>query len=303
MNVSCNLNTNTKPVPKTIEALMDENDIKLSEYGNCYYLEKNDKVIKISNSHKMYIKTLMRFFEIHFDAVENQYVDGKYLVDFSKPKKHKIIGFDLFEVYCPSLAETFETASQYLEYANLKDGDVVLDLGSYSGLTSILFSQSVGINGKVISLEPDELNYSCLLKNVLQMKDTSNIECLNAAVWKETGKLKFSTEQSMGSSAVTIVGERGLLKYVDCFTLNDIACKYNLEKVDFIKCDIEGAEAFIFEDEAFFSKYKPKILLETHIVEGKFCDDICIEKLRKYGYNHKPINQNGLESPLIEFSI
>ena len=109
--------------------------------------------------------------------------------------------------------------------------------------------------------------------------------------------------ESLPEGYDTIVGERGLLKYVDCFTLNDIACKYNLEKVDFIKCDIEGAEAFIFEDEAFFSKFKPKILLETHIVEGKFCDDICIEKLSKYGYNHKTIEQNGLELPLIEFSV
>jgi FkbM family methyltransferase len=292
---------NIEPIQKTIEDLIYENNIKLFNDEDCYYLQKENKIIKISHSHKIYIKTLMRFFDIHFDAVESKNVDGKFVVDFSTPKKHKIIGFDSFEVYCPSLAETFETASQYLEYANLKDGCVVFDLGSYSGLTTILFSQAVGKNGKVIALEPDELNFSCLEKNVFQLEDHSNIECLNAAVWKETGKLQFSTEQSMGSSAVSIVGSRGLIKEVDSYTLNDIANKYNLESVDFIKCDIEGAEAYIFDDDAFFSKFTPKIVLETHIVDGKFCNNICIEKLCKYGYRHKMITQNGLELPLIEF--
>jgi FkbM family methyltransferase len=293
----------TKPVIKTIEDLMLENNISLSKDDSFYYIKKNNKVIKISLIHKIYIKTLMRFFNIHFDAVENEVIGNEYVVDFSCIKKHKIKGFDLFEIYCPSLAETFETASQYLDYANLKAGDVVFDLGSYSGLTSILFSQAVGKNGKVIALEPDILNYSCLTKNIAQLGENTNIECMNAAVWNSTGILEFSSEQSMGSSAVSIVGSRGKLNNVNCYTLNDISTIYNLNKVDFIKCDIEGAEAYIFEDYDFFTKFKPKILLETHIVNGQFCDEICINQLSKYGYNHKRIEQFGLDMPLIEFSI
>jgi FkbM family methyltransferase len=293
----------TKPLFKTIDDLMLENHIELSEDDACFYLKKYDNVIKISKTHKVYLKTLMRFFDIHFFAVENEKVNGLSVVDYSCSRKHKVIGFDKFEVYCPSLAETFDTVSQYLEYAKLKDGDVVLDLGSYSGLTSVVFAESVGKNGKVIAVEPDALNYSCLEKNVAQMEDSSNVECLNAAAWKETGKLSFSNENSMGSSAVSIVGERGLLNEVDCFTLNDMAAKYNLDKIDFIKCDIEGAEAYIFDDDNFFSKFKPRILVETHIVAGNFCDKLCIDALSKHGYSHKYISQNGLEMPLIVFEI
>jgi FkbM family methyltransferase len=292
---------NIQPVVKTIDDLILENKIKLYNDENFYYIQKNNKIIKISFSHKIYIKTLMRFFEIHFDAVESELIDGNFVVDFSYPKEHKVIGFDLFDLYCPSLAETYETASQYLDYANLDSGDVVLDLGAYSGLTSILFAQKVGNNGKVIAVEADELNFSCLLKNVNKLKENANIECLNAAVWNYSGDLEFSTEESMGSSAVSIVGQRGRIKTVDCYTLNDICKKYNLQKVDFIKCDIEGAESCIFEDDDFFSKFNPKIIVETHIVDGKFCDDICIKHLAKYGYNHKRIVQSGLDMPLLEF--
>lgn len=294
---------NTKPVVKSIEDLMLENNIKLTNDDKFYYIERDNKVIKISLLHKIYIKTLMRFFDIHFNAVEYEEINSKLIVDFSYPKKHKIKGFDLFEIYCPSLAETFETSIQYLEYADLKEDDIVLDLGAYSGLTSILFSQAVGNNGKVISVEPDELNFSCLTKNILEYQNNSNIECLNAAVWKYSGFLEFSTEESMGSSAVSIVGVRGALKNVKCYTLNDICLKYNLQNINFIKCDIEGAEAFIFENSDFFTRFKPKILVETHIVNGQFCDLICIEQLAKYGYSYRRITQSGLELPLLEFTI
>jgi FkbM family methyltransferase len=293
---------NTIPVKKTIEDLMLEKNINLHNDDNFFYIEQNNRVIKISIQQKNYIKTLMRFFDFHFSSVESFQINNKSVVDFSKSKKHKIIGFELFDIYCPSLAEPYGTVKQYLDCAQLQLGDVVLDLGSYSGLTTIAFSQDVGPTGKVIALEPDDTNYSCLIKNVQQL-ETDNILCLNAAVWNYTGTLEFSSEENMGSSAISIVGSRGTIKQVDCLTLYDISNKFNLERVDFIKCDIEGAEAYIFEDEAFFNKYKPKILLETHIVDGKFCDQICIDILKKYGYTYKEVKQFGLDLPLLEFTI
>ena len=293
---------NTIPVKKTIEDLMLEKNISLHNDDNFFYIEQSNRIIKISVHQKNYIKTLMRFFDFHFSSVESAKIDNKSVVDFSESKKHKIIGFDLFEIYCPSLAEPYGTVEQYLDCAQLKLGDVVLDLGSYSGLTTIAFSQAVGRTGKVIALEPDDTNYSCLIKNIEQL-DVANVYCLNAAVWNSTGTLDFSSEENMGSSAISIVGSRGVVRQVDCLTLSDIAYKFNLDRVDFIKCDIEGAEAYIFEDEAFFNKYKPKILLETHIVDGKFCDQICIDILKKYGYTHKEVKQFGLDLPLLEFTI
>ena len=293
---------NTIPVRKTIEDLLVEKNINLHNDENFFYIEQNKRIIKISIKQKNYLKTLMRFFDFHFNSVQNEKINDKEVVDFSSCKKHKILGFDLFDIYCPSLAEPYGTVEQYLDCANLSEGDVVLDLGSYSGLTSIAFSLAVGKNGKVIAVEPDSVNFDCLSKNVQQLS-SNNINCLNAAVWNETGYLSFSSEQNMGSSAISIAGSRGDVKQVECFIISDIAAKYNLDHIDFIKCDIEGAEAYIFQDEAFFQKYKPKILLETHIVNGEFCDRICIQTLEKYGYSYKQVKQFGLDLPLLEFTI
>jgi FkbM family methyltransferase len=73
--------------------------------------------------------------------------------------------------------------------------------------------------------------------------------------------------RNMGSSAVSIVGEhRGTISQVSSFTLNTIAKKYNLQKIDFIKCDIEGAESVVFKDSELFNKYRPRIVIELHMI-------------------------------------
>jgi FkbM family methyltransferase len=294
---------NTKPVYKTIDDLIKENNITLKNDDDFFYIQKENKIIKISHSHKVYLKTLMRFFDFHFMSVSPEKIEDNLLVDFSKARNHKIIGFDLFDVKCPSLAEPYGTVMQYVEIANLKHDDVVLDLGAYSGLTSIAFSLLVGKQGKVVAVEADDDNYNCLIENINKLVYHENIIPLNAAVWNVSGALEFSSENSMGSSAVSIVGERGSIKKVKCLTLSDIAEDNNLNKIDFIKCDVEGAEIHIFDDDKFFDKYKPRILLETHIVNGEFCDLICIEKLAKFGYKYKQIKQFGLDLPLLEFYI
>jgi FkbM family methyltransferase len=292
---------NTKPKKKSIEELMAEKNLDLISDHDKYKIISDNKQIWININQKIYIKTIMWFFDYYFDSVEYEKQGDLKIVDFSNSKKHKIKGFDEFEVYCPSVAEPFETIQQYLDFANLKEGDVVLDLGAYSGLTTIAFSRAVGKKGKVISLEPDVFNFQYVEKNINENNSFDNIQLLNAAVWNKTGTLEFSTEQNMGSSATCVVGNRGIVREIPCFTLSDIAKMYNLESIDFIKCDIEGAEAYIFDDYDFFNKYKPKIILETHIVNGEFCDKICIDNLKKFGYDYTTINQKGLEMPLIGF--
>ncbi len=127
------------------------------------------------------------------------------------------------------------------------------------------------------------------------------IEFLAGAIWKDSNGMNFSNEGNMGSSAVSIVGEsRGSIKFVNSFTLSDIADKFYLNKIDFIKCDIEGAEALIFEDEFFFNKYKPRIIVEPHIVNGVLTTDKVMSDLEKHGYKFNLIEQNGYDLPLLE---
>ena len=71
-------------------------------------------------------------------------------------------------------------------------------------------------------------------------------------------------------------------------------------KIDYIKCDIEGAERVIFEDSNFFENFKPRIIIECHVVDGIDTTKKCVEDLSKYGYKCRPIEQFGVSLPLIE---
>lgn len=293
---------NVLPKKKTIEEAMQELNINVETNLDKIYITKSDEVVIINKNQSVYTKTIMYGFDYYFNSVNYQILEGKKIVDFSKPAQHKVKGFDLFEPFCPSLAEPFVTIEQYLDFANLSDGDVVFDLGAYSGLTSIAFSHKVGKNGRVIAIEPDFINYECLEKNI-ELSQAENIELINAAVWTHTGTLKFSLEQSMGSSAVDLVGERGEIVEVECFSLFDLVKKFNLSRVDFIKCDIEGAESYIFENKEFFQYFKPKIIVEAHNVNGTLNIDVFTKILESYGYKSQIIDQTGISLPLVQFAL
>jgi len=59
---------------------------------------------------------------------------------------------------------------------------------------------------------------------------------------------------------------------------------------DFIKIDIEGAEVMALQGaHEVLSKRKPGLIIETHSLE---LENNCIKLLKKYGYDHKIIDQS-----------
>ncbi|CAK0769023.1 hypothetical protein CCP3SC1AL1_4600002 [Gammaproteobacteria bacterium] len=222
---------------------------------------------------------------------------GKFeLVDYSSPKYHEVVGFDLMPVFFPSFSEPVVATRQYLDFADLKSGQSVLDLGAYCGLTSIIFKESVGKFGSVVAIDADEKNVMASQKNFeLYRKLTGkDIDLIYGAAWNHCDGLTFSSEGNMGSSATAVVGSsRGDVIPVKSFTLSKIVEVSGLKSVDFLKCDIEGAESVVFEDASFFEKFKPKILIEAHIAGGKETSEKFTKDLATYGYKCERINQVG----------
>lgn len=264
---------------------------------------KGLNVVRVSSGHAVYLEDIISAFDYYFDAVVPFKVHNKNIVDYSTPRYHDVVGFDAFPILFPSFSEPVITATQYTEFANLVEGGTVMDLGAYSGLTSIIFSEAVGKKGTVIAVDADQRNIECIKRNFSNYKKyfDKNIYLLEGAVWEHDNGLEFSCEGNMGSSAASIVGnKRGSVSKVPSFTLSSIADKFNLQRIDFMKVDIEGAENVIFEDKKFFKKFSPKIIMETHMVENKMTTEKCISDLQAYGYSCKQILQEGSTAPLLE---
>jgi FkbM family methyltransferase len=262
-----------------------------------------DKVIRVAVKHFIYLDDIIAHFDYYFDCVEPVHYGSKHLVDYSVPKYHDVIGYDRSPVFFTSFCEPLKTTGQYLDFAKLNEGDRVFDLGAYSGLTSILFRDAVGDEGRVLAVEPDTDNLFALRKNLALYRAITrrDIKLVEGAVWHHNDGISFSSEGNMGSGANEILGyNRGKNIEVQSYTLSNLAEASGFDRVDFIKCDIEGAERYVFDDQPFFLRHKPKIIIETH---GEGTPDHCASVLARYGYRCRIIEQAGVYLPLMECSV
>ncbi len=88
---------------------------------------------------------------------------------------------------------------------------------------------------------------------------------LHKAVAGSSGRVLFSSEGSMGSAIVATETERGRTVEVEAVTLQDVISGQNLQKVDVIKLDIEGAEYGVIENNAdLISSCRARWAVELH---------------------------------------
>jgi FkbM family methyltransferase len=280
-----------------------QNGIVLEDSADLISFKKEQKLIRIHKRHFVYSLDIIENFDFYFQAVRSSPFGAWELVDYSFPRYHEVTGYDRHPIYFPSLSEPIETARQYLGFYEMGAGDVVLDLGAYSGLTSILFKDIVGEDGVVVAVDADSVNVQAMRKNFALYKRTTDLDInlIEGAVWSDSLGVEFSTEGNMGSSAIQFVGAgRGSQIKVPSFTLSKIIDKYELDKVNFIKCDIEGAESRIFEDADFMNNFHPAMIIEIHPTpEGSTLEKVQTD-LEKFGYKCTKIEQVGCKFPLLQ---
>ncbi len=177
-----------------------------------------------------------KFYYSNFENIENQ-------------SFHR--GYDFFykENY---LSVESNTKSCYEMWdCHLKPGDVVVDLGANVGFFT---RRAAEIGSKVISVEASPEIFSCLVENT---HDLENVICLNALVIGDKSEDKNGNVYSDVSA--------GGIKV----TLDDIMRIFNLDKIDFLKCDIEGGEWSLFKNIKDDTLRKiDRISMEPHEFEG-----------------------------------
>lgn len=272
------------------------NKIYINTYRDSIDIICQKRIIRISKCNSVYIPQILDNFEYYYESVESAIYRIRnqifHVVDFSTPRFHYFLGFDDFALLCPGLIEPFKTARQYLDFAQLKHGQVVIDLGAHSGLTSIAFSKEVGSTGRVIAVEPDPLTLAACKVNFARAGH-SNITLEEKAVAPSTGRIRLSSEGALGSAFVSLVGShRGAVVEVDTITLDGLMQQHKLERVDFIKMDIEGAETLVLLQSAeFLKRYRPKLLIEPHMVNGASTLPALRSCLDSLGYHCELIDQ------------
>lgn len=176
-----------------------------------------------------------------------------------------------FPVYLRTLSSDISTYVQVFinqEY----DFDVkklpknIIDAGANIGLASIYFSNRFP-NSQILSIEPEKNNFELLKKNVAQYK---NIIPIHGALWNQNkeidlvdpdrGKWGFMTqgnntnEESLGEKCHRIQG----------ITVDEVMKKHDIQFVDILKIDIEGAEREVFHDASRWIEKVDALIIELH---------------------------------------
>ena len=116
--------------------------------------------------------------------------------------------------------------------------EVILDIGANIGLASVLFARSYP-SARIVSVEPDQGNFSILQKNV---EPYPNIEAINTAIWCRDTYLRIENPKDKPWAFRV---EETTRNGADCFegiSLGTLMERCRLSKVDVLKLDIEGAE-------------------------------------------------------------
>ncbi len=150
------------------------------------------------------------------------------------------------EVYFTGQYEPQETA---LIEALVKPGQTFVDVGAHWGYFSLIASQRAGKSGRVLSIEADPRLFRTLSRNVRD-NALSQIEPIHVAAAAETGVLRMSGyqehEENWGMSRLLGPGQMGddpNAFEVSTASIDSLLDLRNIEKVDVLKMDIEGAEA------------------------------------------------------------
>ncbi len=142
-------------------------------------------------------------------------------------------------------------------------GNIVLDIGANRGEYSFYLSGIVGKNGTVAAFEPGNRAFA-LLEKIKNHYKLENLKLFNFAITNRKGDetliVPYFNRQSQLKSERPIKGRKEI---VTTTTLDDLLSDLKFSHVDFIKCDTEGSEYFVFSGGIkSIEKFKPIIQVE-----------------------------------------
>jgi FkbM family methyltransferase len=144
----------------------------------------------------------------------------------------------------------------------LKDGDMVVDVGSLIG-DFTLFASYHSPNGKVFAFEPFPDSYKLLTENI-NLNRVKNIKTYRLGICGSTGKRRlYINEKNTGGHS--LISHGGKHVDINCITLAEAFKMCHIDKCNFLKMDCEGAEyEIIMKTPASILKRIDKISMEHH---------------------------------------
>ena len=176
----------------------------------------------------------------------------------------------------------------------VKNDAVVFDIGAFKGDTAYLFSKKCSNKARIYAFEPDENNYKILLK-IKDKYKLNNVIASNILFSNSETEINFLS-MDLNRPAIKMKST----------TIDKFVEENNIEKIDYIKMDVEGSERNILEGSIkTIKKFKPFLAIAIYHGGKLFMEDfynipIFIKNVinEDYEYYIRTFHPAGLETIL-----
>ena len=175
----------------------------------------------------------------------------------------------------------------------VKKNFVCIDIGANLGYYSTVLSRLVGDKGRVLAVEPIPIFGKIWKKNVLMSK-SKNLKMFPYALGGENTTVKMGTPELGG------ILHHGMTKIVSTASENyknfyDVEMKIpdeifaDIDRLDFVKCDVEGYESQVFINlKKTIEKFRPIVQSELSGDENRLS---VYNFFKEFGYSSKYLNE------------
>jgi FkbM family methyltransferase len=185
--------------------------------------------------------------------------------------------------------QSYEEDELFWLFQFMTGEEIIFDIGANIGWFSLVCSKNFP-KSKILSFEPIKHNFDFLLENV-KLNNFSNIEAFNLGIAEKDDIVDFYffPEGSVIASQKNLINcNKAKATKCTITTIDDFMFKKNIEKIDVLKCDVEGGELLVLQGgENAISNFLPIILIEMFHkwnFQFNYHPNEIISKLNKIGY-------------------
>jgi FkbM family methyltransferase len=187
----------------------------------------------------------------------------------------------------------------------IQPGDTVLDIGTHIGYYTLMFSQWVGNNGRVISFEASKKNYDKLSNNI-RRNNFHNIMAVNAAASNKDEERNFyiSDDGNAGSNSLYPHGNNMKKESIKAVDTGKLLAHETSTPPRLIKIDVEGHETAVLKSLEPILNISANIAPHVFVEVNKFTLEAAgyspegiFELMRNFDYHAFQISKKGKPVP------
>lgn len=150
----------------------------------------------------------------------------------------------------------------HLPLSDLPRDPIIVDLGANVGYTGVDYVSHYP-NARVIVVEMDKDNFAVAKLNLMPYSNQCTI--IHGAAWIEDGQITYKGTQEWAYRVTqSNINHNASSNTSPSFTIPSIMNICNIQHIDFLKIDIEGAEQVLFQHDLKWLQSVNNIVIEIH---------------------------------------